>query len=395
MALTMPLLWSCASGGSNGADGAPAPEIYHIDWSKEMDERVIDLSDYADIEYVPLETTDESIFNIGFSFGLSDSLIAISDPLGRRLLFFDRNGRYLHDVNRFGGGPLEYPFMSNAMFDMDLGEIYVIAGQRNIYTYDFNGNMKNKTDSLGRKSFLDYYGLYGDRHLIAWDAGGLQITPTDDNKEKYRYILVDKYTGDVSEIPLSVDHPISGSQTFHLGGNRSQAVTLGLQPIARSRDGYLISDLASDTLYEYVDKKLTPIAVYENIGRSNSALPDRVSVNFASDRYVLLSYTSITDVTKDDITIDEEKTGDYLLDRKTGEIFKYKMRRPYLKEGELDWNLSTLPVSGAPNTSVLMVRAERLLDAQEEGRLNDDAAAVAKQLDIESNPVLIIIRFKE
>lgn len=379
----------------SGAGGSSSDGLVHIDWSVPMEERMIDLNDLADVEYIPLETTDESVFTVGTGFGISDSIIAIVDIIGNRSLIFDRSGKYLREINRRGGGSEEYMYMTGALFDMDSCEVCVIGGRRGVYAYDFQGNLKNKTEGLGRDTYLNCFGFCDDDNIVAWDSGELQIEPLDDNKEKYRYVLIDKHTGEVEPIPLAVDHPMGTSQSFRLGDGVTRAVTIGLSPIARSRDGYIISDFASDTLYEYSAGNLKPIAVFENISRDDRQIPDRVSVNFATGRYVSLSYSRILGVTMDDIAMDEKVSGNYLLDRETGEIFKYGMRRPYLKDGEADWDLSCQPVDGEPNTYMFTVTAERLHGNLEDGLLRPEVEAMVEQFDEEANPMVVIVKFKE
>lgn len=311
-------------------------------------------------------------------------------------MIFDRDGKYLHDINRYGSGPEEYPYMTDGVFDMERGDVYIVCsiGNRSIYTYDFDGKFKKKSGELGRDNYISgFSNLDGDK-LIAWDSGGLQMEPLEDNKEKYRYVLVDKNTGQFEPIPLAVEHPVGTSQTFNLGGGMSRGLTIGLKPIVRSRDGFVISDFASDTLYEYSAGRLEPLAVFENISRSGRRFPDRVSVDFATGRYVGLTYTRILDVTMDEISVDEKVSGNYLLDRKTGEVFRYRMDCPYLKEGP-DWTPSYRSISGPANTYAFTVTAERLHDNLENGLLRPELEDMVKQLDEDANPVVVIMKFKE
>lgn len=382
------LLASCADKSADSTD------LPHIDWSASIDRHTIDINDYADIEYIPLETTDESVFSFGLSFGINDSLIVASDIMAHRFLFFDRQGHFIRSVDRFGNGPGEYPFMSYALIDINQNEIYAINGRKNIFTYDLDGNLKRSAvpaDKLWLTSSTDNY---DDDHFITWDSDGVQIEPLADNEKPYRYHLINKKTGEKTNLPLAVSHPLGGSQTFHLGGNQAQAVTLGLEPMVRSHNGFIISDLATDTLYEYAAGALTPIAVFDNIDRQR-AIPDRVSVKFASGRYIALEYTRILSVTANHIEVDEEVSGYYLFDRQTGQIHKFDMRHPYLAEGTPDGSLTYRPTTGPENTFCYTIPSERLFDNHEEGRLRPEVESIVNRLDDEANPILAIVRFKE
>lgn len=155
---------------------------------------------------------------------------------------------------------------------------------------------------------------------------------------------------------------------YPVDGNTVKAVAISSSPMARSPKGIVISDFSCDTLYEYSDGKLNPLAVYRNVVRDGK-IPDIVSVNMATDRYIFLSYTRVLDVTPEDIVFDEKIGGDYIFDRKSGEIFKYSALRPYLKDGDADWTVNSSPTIGLGDTHCLSIAAERLMEWNEEGRL--------------------------
>ncbi len=396
LSLAISVVASC-SGKTNTADNEePAPaELPHIDWSASMENRTIDLNDYADFEYIPLETTDESVFAYALNYGINDSLIALCDFMSKRFIVFDRQGNFVRSIDRSGGGPGEYFNMMCSVIDLDNNELYVTSSRDKVLTYDLNGKYKHSmvpTDKLWLAGQTDNYDA---DHFITWDSEGLQIQPLEDNNKLYRYLLVEKKTGIQIPIPLKVAHPMNSDKTTLLGGNRVQALTLGLKPIVRSRDGFVISDFATDTLYEFVNGALTPIAVYDNLDRDR-LVPDRVAVTFASGRYVGLEYVRINDVTDNDIDVDEETSGKYLFDRKTGEIFRYETVRPYLISDESgNENFHYHVTSGPANTFCFPVPTERLLDYLEKGQLRPEVEAIAKDMDIEANPLLVVVKFKE
>lgn len=79
-----------------------------IDVNKEYPLKRIDIHEIADVEYIPLETTDSSMLQVDVSISITDNCIMVSDILQHILVFFDRKGKYLHTVNRYGRGPGEY-----------------------------------------------------------------------------------------------------------------------------------------------------------------------------------------------------------------------------------------------------------------------------------------------
>lgn len=152
--LSLLVLASCS--GKNADSGSS--ELPHIDWSASIDKQTIDLNDYADFEYIPLETTDESVFAYAWGFGLNDSLVVLSDFMGKRFLVFDREGKFIRTIDHSGGGPGEYPYMSSAVVDMDNGELYVTVGNKNILTYDLEGNFKGSAVPANKLRLSDIRG---------------------------------------------------------------------------------------------------------------------------------------------------------------------------------------------------------------------------------------------
>ena len=82
-------------------------EIPTIDLEKEYPIKRIDIHEIADVEYIPLQTTDSSMLQVDVGISITDNCIMVSDILQHIVVFFDRKGKYLHTVNRYGRGPGE------------------------------------------------------------------------------------------------------------------------------------------------------------------------------------------------------------------------------------------------------------------------------------------------
>ena len=78
-----------------------------IDVRTDYPEKEICLQDVADVSYVPLDSKDDILFS-GHVGSFSDKGIAIFDVSNQRLLFFDKQGKFLNFVGRKGQGPEEY-----------------------------------------------------------------------------------------------------------------------------------------------------------------------------------------------------------------------------------------------------------------------------------------------
>ena len=109
--LLCPLLFAC--GGKKSADSANADTqnglvTFHLNAPPSKVEPLL-LSELADsVSYVALETTKESLTDRAIQCGDRYYTVIRNDE---KLLCFDKNGKYLHQIGRKGKGPEEYPWM--------------------------------------------------------------------------------------------------------------------------------------------------------------------------------------------------------------------------------------------------------------------------------------------
>ena len=64
-----------------------------LDLTKDYPKMELDINDIAEAEYIPLETTDESVIALGAFLNISDKYIIMADPLGP-VFIFDRKGLF-------------------------------------------------------------------------------------------------------------------------------------------------------------------------------------------------------------------------------------------------------------------------------------------------------------
>ena len=92
--LTIAILSSCTSNQQIDSD------LPVIDLEKEYPVKRIDIHEIADVEYIPLETTDESVLMNGWEKSISDKYIILADTGNGtyRFLIFDRQGKYIRTI---------------------------------------------------------------------------------------------------------------------------------------------------------------------------------------------------------------------------------------------------------------------------------------------------------
>ena len=76
------------------------------------------------INYIPLETTDQSLIgNIGKIY-ITPSNILIFDSKQTAILLFDKEGKFIRKIGQKGRGPEEYLFFNEIVFDKKTEIIY-------------------------------------------------------------------------------------------------------------------------------------------------------------------------------------------------------------------------------------------------------------------------------
>lgn len=109
--------------------------------------REIFLSEIAEsIEYIPLETSNESLIGNVLDVQLTDDYIFISQRIrdNKPLLQFDRSGNFIRQIGKIGRGPEEYVAMRGFSIDRDKEIIYVLASYNGkVLSYSFDGDYIN------------------------------------------------------------------------------------------------------------------------------------------------------------------------------------------------------------------------------------------------------------
>lgn len=79
----------------------------------------------ADIEIIPLETSDNSIFNYEDVTNIISTSSGVLIGVGKRILHFDRQGKYIGDIGKFGNGPQDFYYTRGLGYDETTKEVHV------------------------------------------------------------------------------------------------------------------------------------------------------------------------------------------------------------------------------------------------------------------------------
>ena len=386
------LLLSCTGPSTHSLSN----ELIEIDVKKEYPKKDIVLNDIAEITYIPLETNDSSVIHPSFEISLSTDTIITGDYFQSKLFFFNKKGDYLGGFKRCcGQSGTEYHSLNLFTVDYTQQELYVYDDffLSYILVYDFSGNFKRRI-KLPKQVWLRHLYVYDDKNLIGyskWSWHG-KFDGKSDVVEENPYYFIDKQTGVMSPVPITIKKRISDDVKFRdEKTGESMLTSLYMNPMLKTKDGFIIADPSLDTVYHFVNDVLTPVTVFKNRDMEEN-LVDLHSVIFYSDRYLLL------EVQKKEVdyackTLVEHPNHFLFCDRETQEICEATL---YISDKTSKLKIDSYDVSEIPdNMFVSLFTAGYLKWLLEQGTLKGELKKIAENLDEEANSVMMIAKFKQ
>jgi len=118
----------------------------------------------TDVQYIPLETTKNSLLRGGGQIKMNDSIIAISD--NRKLLLFSKDGTFLRQVGSSGKGPGEYSIIYD--FELNGDTIYLTStGKRSVIKYTLDGKFQEEIE-VGHQ--FTHFSVTADGHIVWYNS---------------------------------------------------------------------------------------------------------------------------------------------------------------------------------------------------------------------------------
>lgn len=386
------LLISCTSPSTHLLSN----RLIEIDIKKEYPKKDIILNDIAEITYIPLETNDSSVIHPNFEISLSSDTIIVGDNIQSKLFFFNKEGSYISGFKRCcGQSGKEYNRLSLFTVDYTQKELYVYDRffLSRILVYDFSGNFK-RLIKLPKQVWLRHLYVYDDNNLIGYSKWSWQgnFDGKSDVLEENPYYFINKETGAMSPVPISIKKRISDDVKFRDEKTGELMLTsLYMYPMLKTKNGFIISDPSLDTIYHYVNDVLTPLAICKNRDMEEN-LVDLHSVIFYSDRYLLF------DICKKEADYVRKTLVDHpdhmlFFDRETQEICEPTF---YMSDMTIKLNIMSRDVSEIPdNMYVTLFTVDNLKRLLERGCLKGELKKIAENLDEEANSVMMIAKFKQ
>ena len=388
--LVASLLFGCGDGKQKESDG-----LITVDVSKSYPKKELILQDLFDIEYVPLETTDEMLTEGHIQY-IGDNYMIFKN-LGRmagEIFIFDRQGKAVRKINRLGQSGEEYLNILGVDYDEQADELFVNSHYSDkVFVYDSEGNYKRSFDYLDGTLYAPIK-ILDEERLIAYD----DYFEYDKVPEKRDcYLILSREDGRLLEkihIPyeekkslIIMRRDLNGKLT----GNWGIRNTL-MPPY---QDGWLLIEPSADTIYTYsASRGLMPLIV--RTPPVNEMDPEVfLFPTIFTDRYVFMQAV--------------ERSFNFGVDKdvpRTNLIYDKTEQTAY--EGEvINRDFEGTPVNLWFAHRVIMefnddeiafatrLEAPDLVEALNDGKLRGPLKEIASSLDEEDNPVILIAKYKK
>ncbi|MDR2969486.1 MAG: 6-bladed beta-propeller [Tannerellaceae bacterium] len=354
--------------------------VITVDVTKSYPKKELVLQDFLDVEYIPLETTDEFICE-GIPLAIGNDIILVRDSKGDRVLtVFDRNGKGIRKINRYGESGEEYIYSYNSILDEENGEI-IICDFNKILVYDLEGNFKRSFDKKKDAALQDLINY--DEESFIWRNNSFDFN--ENAVEMSSFFITSKQDGStLREIAIPMEERKSSVIMW-----RDGEITYSMSPRNKTIIPYgeemILTEASSDTVYRYThDHRLIPF-----LSRTPSLYGMDPEVyllpGVVSDRYCFVEvHTKERD--SQDVSL--------MLDRQTGEIFRCNVYNgDYTTKERV--NMYSNGKHGNPGIAFCQyMEAYELVAAYEKGQLKGKLKEIAATLDEDDNPVIMLAKYR-
>lgn len=374
--------------------------LSQLDITKEYPVRKVKLDDIADVEYVPLETTNESLMPGSCAFfDISDKYIITHDIFGGDIFLFTRQGKFIRKINHMGQGAKEYLRLNEFVVDFEAEELFVGSyNNKRIFVYNFSGDYVREFPLEVYQ--VQYYPIYNynNEYLIACN------TYFDSKLQKCLdespYIFINKQDGSLHSLKIKVPNRLSSylkAEIVKLDDNSlyTHRASLPIQSMYQNGSEVLIADFTLDTIYSLIGGDyLKPIAVqYPSVRSSNPPVviaPNVYTDSFMSFRAISMYYD------KDDEERPFNEAPQFVWNRRTNKVEQWKVYNFLNRETDIlqkprsGFAQRSLPA----NTICNFYNAYDLIEVNKTGLLNERLKKIIEGLQEEDNRVLVIVKFK-
>ena len=358
-------------------------ELITINVEKNYPKKELILQDFVDVEYIPLETTDEFI-NKGIVKAVGKNYIAVVNGgnEGDIFLYNRSNGKGVRKINRKGQGGEEYSQITQIVLDEEQNEMFIVDYPRQKFmVYNLEGKFL-RDFNFDENSYYTFVYPYDKAHLIVYKDCAHHGQP-----QKSCHAIISKQDGKtIREISLSYKELEDIRYTgMHEKYGEITAVPAHYLTIPARKDWYLAS-ISSDTIYRHLPN-----------GDKHPYMVRTPSIN-SMDPEVFLFPKMMTEQYDFLVSIKKKMTEHFsfpsenlIYDKQEKAVYTYTIQNTDFEGSDVAiWESSLNPEVA----SYRILYAHDLVEAYEEGKLKGRLKEIASTLDEEDNPVIMLMKQK-
>lgn len=375
-----------------GGNKQSSDNFITVDVTANYPKKELILQDFMDVEYIPLETNDEFLTSANIQAIGKDIIIFRNLKRDGDIFIFDRKGKGLRKINRYGQGGEEYTNIGGIALDEENAEMFVNNFfSKKILVYDLFGNFKRSFKQRD-DFFYDQIDNFDRDHLICHD-GYLEFY-TEDLKRNF-FLIVSKQDGSIKEIST----PYKQKKSTLIIAKDANGVPINDRAIYNrqlipNRERWILIEPSSDTIYSYSkDHLMTPFIVRTPSVQSMN--PEVfLFLGVLTDRYCFMQTVKKTY----DFGADSGfPRTDLMYDRQENAIFECIVFNDDFKDKRSLSLVYEMPMFTFANKEIAFMKrleANELVEAYEKGLLKGKLKEIAATLDEESNPVIMLVKYK-
>ncbi|MDR2147943.1 MAG: 6-bladed beta-propeller, partial [Tannerella sp.] len=371
-----------------------------IDLTKTYPKKEQNLRDMADIEYIPLETTDDVLLGERTTLSaVTDNYMLIHDWERGDIFVFNRAGKIVSHFNHKGQSGREYQMIggvsSNSIgtiLDEKKEEIFVCSNSIQVFslTGEYKRSLPINTIRNNSKVFN-----FDDETLLLYDDFVLDMT-NPRNAKTNPYSLISKKDGSLIaalDIYLSKRYSTMSEQEQERGKTWTTMIIFPSN-MCYGND-FVIADMSSDTLYLLTqNRKLTPLLTRKPSVRASSDPLIIWTTLLTTDKFILFGKVPINLSLKGG----GGKAPIYMYEFGSNEISEVSILdsdviRNMNYSWNRQWNMGQAPAV-AKNMTAQLIWPGQIINAYKAKRLNKEMVKFAKTLDADDNPMVRIVKFK-
>ena len=316
----------------------PAEEsVANIDVTKNYPEKVILLTDIANITYLHLHTDDDNYLYAGRIDYVTKNTVVVVDRSSSSILLFSKDGAPKSRFNHLGQGPGEYAIAPEVIYDETADEVFVHNNRRTVLVYSSSGEHKRTIQLAQEITRIESIIDFDDHSLFFFDfsiedkGNGLLMEGANISVENHilPFYRISKTTGEVLDYV-----ELSGNKLLLKMFYNERWHFVPRYFAVKCPEGVLLCNAQTDTIFLYSNNKsLSPVFFKAPSAKSQKQI-EYLFLCLDRGLYQFIQVNLLTDGVAP-IFLPAKY---YLRNKKTGETVRPKFHLPDYKDKEFIMN---------------------------------------------------------